>query len=415
MVGYIRGTDPRVSREGERPLADLAQLMTDAGACSNGQLSWKAFGTGLQVLDATAPAQVATRQFYRGGISGETHLDIVFNEIAASSDAAMVITDLWPGDPNRPTSGSVQLSAPLRRIFESGRSVAVYGFDAPFAGFISDLPAPQAPVPFVGTHPFYMIAVGSPAHLEHTRNALANSASAFIRDGLRGSGPAVHYTLFSPTPMATQPASATPFEAGRNQGLKLINVAELESGTSIQQFDLDLAEASRSALGDARRSAPATWKLPEPASALPGAAWDGSVAVSTASWLKSSASTCRVDAWVPDTALQGWRPNPGEPTRFELAGNTLFDAFQTPGLYLVTGQVSPRFESGRAYPASEWMREWSLSVPEARERASRHRDGGRFGTLFLGDFEHILMTSLAEVTTRKPRPISGFSVLVQVR
>ena len=420
MVGYLRG-----SRGDLRPLQDLAQTLPQLAAMNGHGVSYKGFGARIVDLGDDGWQQAQREPFYlcapgaASCNSGSTSLATVFNAVAGDpNQLSIILTDLWPADPNSSVSGQVDLDAPLQRIFGDGRAVAVVGILAPYAGRITDLPRGTPPATIASAHPLFLIAIGRTDDLVELRRRLGESSSRMIRDGLND-GSVAQYALFTPTPFrpeevgAFRQRSGDAFSGHDANGLQAWHLFDTGSGLDVPQFRLSRGSVPTSAIA---RAALRRWTSPGSSDAIPGAVWDGGWTTSAAAWL-GDPGQCSASNWSADASPNAdWtRPDVHGSVAFPLAPDKLINRYSADGTYIVSGQVTPVFVAGGRLAAAAWMQSWSRTSDQAVADAGHAGSLPYFGTLNLAEFEHILAVGLVESSRRHPRPVAGFTAAIQLR
>lgn len=419
MVGYLRG-----SRGDLRPLQDLAQTLPQLAAMNGHGVSYKGFGGRIVDLGDDGWQQAQREPFYlcRPGAacnSGTTSLATVFGAVAGEpNQLSIIVTDLWPADPNSNVSGQVDLDAPLQRIFGDGRAVAVVGILAPYAGRITDLPRGTPAVSINSAHPLFLIAVGRTDDLVELRRRLGESSSSMIRTGL-AQGTVAHYALFTPTPFRPEEVAAfrqhdgDAFNGHDGNGLEAWHLFDTASGLDLPQFRLSRGGVPTTPI---RPATLRRWTSPGSSDAISGAVWDGGWSTSGAAWL-GDPGQCPAGNWSADAspAADWTRPDAHGSVAFPLDPDKLADRYTVDGTYLISGRVTPVFAADGRLAAAAWMQEWSRTSDQAIADAGRAGSLPYFGTLNLAEFAHILAVGLAESSRRHPRPVAGFTAALQLR
>lgn len=409
MTGYIHG-----ATEGRKPFQDLVESVPDMFEGKGSTVNVKLFGSRIQPVSAARRGELSHEGLFacRGVAAAdcdnkETRLDLVLRDVEVHPDAlAIVITDLWFSDPASATSGLVPLSPPLERILASGRSIAVYGIPAPFDGTVYDLPG-GASTRFTGTKPLMMLAVGQPGRVADFNLRLARSSSSMLASGF-GDG-SIQQALFTLDPAVAADSRASEISPGGDPRVRPAAVLEALAGVRVPQFRIDRGEAIRRT---AKAGMPPSWTGPRDADFVPHAVWRGPLATREVVWRRRD-KQCRPADWEPPTvSTDGWRAGEraGE-QRFALDPTGFVERFRRPGTYLVTGEVA-RTSLDQPNPATDWLRAWSFDV---NSQDGRTQDGTTFRTLHLSEFARILENALATSAERRPGPISGFTLVVEVK
>lgn len=438
MVGYLRAGSPD-----RRPLEDLVRLLPEIAGQNDRPIAFKTFASVIETLPAARIREAEREEFYRcppgsgrDCDSSRTSLDRVIDEIGGQPPAslAFVVSDLWPGDPGNRTSAHVALQRGFARIFDSGRSVAVYGIKAPFAGRITDLPPPLAGVAIRSTHPLYLVAIGPTEALRDVYRRLRASSSQFIREGLQNEARGdAFYALFTHTPLVAvaegegpqadpslaDPSLADPsraaseattpatFEGTGATGLATSRGLSVQPGLELAQFALDAGDATSAE----EPPQPRAWRSGH--QGLRGAVWDGRLQPATTTWFRTAAA-CDAGAWEVDEPLRDAWSGEGARQTFALRPAALAERYGAGGTYLISGSLTPAFAADRPRPASRWMRDWSLSAETAVQEAAAASSAPMFRTLYLAEMEQMLATQLAESARRHARPADGFTIALEV-
>ena len=222
---------------------------------------------------------------------------MVLRAIAASNpnELSFVVTDLWLDNSQLLTTGSVALGAPLKQILDSGRSVAIYGLPAPYAGQVYDMPS-GPPVTIDAKRPLFLVAIGPIGRLRDVDANLRLSPSHFISDGMTSG--AIRHSIFTLTPLTSAAAGATPFnDLTPNPTLQPAIAMRGKRGVTIQQLVVHRSGLNAAAV--AGTQAPqASWTGPSDDSAIPGAVWKGPVAPHAQLWRHNrDAVDCRETDW----------------------------------------------------------------------------------------------------------------------
>ncbi len=407
MSGFLRAATGR-----ERPLQDLVSPDLLAGALRT-TVGFRRFGEAIhpvppaEVADLAAPGSYACKPGAACD-NAESRLDRVFAEIAAQPAGAvsLVVTDLWLANPQARTSGVVDMAAPLARIFETGRSVAVYGLAAPYAGRVYDLPSGRADVA-ASRRPLFLVAVGPDARLRTLDEGLRASPSELLQAGLADGR--VRRSLFTRTPGAVGGARSLSAPGGGGP-LIAAPVLAAHEGVRIAQVAISrrAARQAASGRGPAGAGAPPRWSGPDPAGLAPGAVWSGPLQPQLVAY-ESRGETCRPERdWRDFGRLEGgWTAGPGDRWSFALTPATLGDL--RPGRYLLVGSLV-RTGLDQPNPADRWMRDWSFA-PGDPERAGA---GGVFPVLNLAETARVLETALAADARARPAAVDGWTAAVRV-
>lgn len=407
MAGFLRAATGR-----ERPLQDLVSPDLLSGALG-GPTAFRRFGEAIHPVAPSEVAALAAPESFacaagRPCDNAESRLDRVFAEVAAQPAGAvsLVVTDLWLANPQARTSGVVDMAAPLARIFETGRSVAVYGLAAPYAGRVYDLPSGRADVT-AARRPLFLVAVGPDARLRSLDDGLRASPSELLQAGLADGR--VRRSLFTRTPGAVGGARSLSAPGGGGP-LAAAPVLAAREGVRIAQLTVSrrAAREAASGRGPASAGAPPRWSGPEPAGLAPGAVWSGPLKPQLVAF-ESRGETCRADRdWRDFGALPGgWTAGAGGRWSFALTPATLGDL--RPGRYLLVGSLV-RTGLDQPNPADRWMRDWSFA-PGDPERVGAD---GVFPVLNLAETARVLETALAADARARPAAVDGWTAAVRV-
>ena len=406
MAGFIAGGTGE-----DRPFADLVRLLPaldgiDHHAVSAARFDRRMHDVPMAQLSAMegAAAYLCPRTAPDCD-RNESHLADPLDAIAAERTGAgalsLVLSDLWLDDRTLRTSGTAALARPLDAILESGRAIAVYGFESPYAGRIADLPSGRRDVT-ARRHPFYLIAVGPTARLAALDAALATSASPAIARAFASGR--VGRALFTPEPRAGELADDRPLVAQGAKSLAETTFLKVRAGVGVQQFALDRSAALRAAI--AKPEPGAVWRG-IPANAFrPGAVWRGPVTGTTAVYRLVS-ERCDARDWQPLSPMRGGWSGGASP------GFTLdpANAARLPtGDYLLVGRAL-RVSLDQPNRATAWMRDWSFDADT--EAAAVNRPV--MPTLRLAEIARLLEAASMHAAQRRPVPIGGFAVGLRVR
>ncbi len=405
MAGYLRG-DAR-----ERVFQDLIASLPNAAGQSPEKVKYALFARSIREVAAAQANRLQSAEAYACGAcdNQESHLDAVLAEIAAApkESLSLVVTDLWQVNAEVQTTGAVVFTNALTSILSGGRSVAVYGFDAPYEGLIADLPSRDTTVRAF-RRPLFLLAIGPVAQLDSLDRRMRRSPSALIATGL-ASGRAKH-SLFTLTPGRPIAAEAKPFE-GQAEGLRPGVFLRIRQGVQLQQFSISSRAARRD--GEGARQA-VRWSGPKSEAMLNGAVWAGPLSPDTQVWAQHrDKAACNADKdWRSYGRMTtGWRAPDREGRQvFELSASELA-AHLRPGTYLIVGAVR-RTSLTSPNPANAWMRDWSFS--DKTEAEARMRPGP-FPTLNLSETARLMESALAEAAERSPATVAGFAVALQVK
>jgi hypothetical protein len=400
MAGYLRG-----ATAAERPLADLIGMLPQLPGVSASGVELIRFDRRVSVVKPEdmrrlqIPAGYSCRNGKAGCDSQESHVDQALTRIASAKGdvLSVVVSDLWLTNSEVLTTGGVALSRPLTDILSSGRGVAVYGFDSPYAGRVYDLPSGVSGSSASRRY-LFILAIGSPARLDAFHAAMLRAPSASIARDLQ-SGTA-HYSLFTTEPVARAASGTQAFVSAGGGPLVKAAFLPVRQGVRIPQFKLDRAQALR--LGDGAGSV--QWTGVSGSSMRPGAVWKGP-SVGTTDAYRMIGSKCLPAAgdWRPEgKSSDGWS---GE--TYSLAPTKL--GALPRGSYLLVGNLR-RIGLQSPNEATQWMRDWSFDA--AGEQAALARR--TVPTLNLAETARLMENALAQAAEKRPVDIGGFAAAVQI-
>ena len=411
MAGYIVG-----STAIDRPFQDMIGTLPGTLQGMNINANYRAFGLKLTEVVDRGATELAKPNFYNCASAdrsncdnNESRLDLPLSRIADTPDEmGIIISDLWFTNSEVQTSGIATLQPILTRILESGRTISIYGFSSPFTGKIYDLPAVDREnwPKHIGTHPFYMLVVGTKAQALAFETELGRSGAAGIARAVAGGlVPRTHFTV-DPGPLTAR--SKMPLEAGSHPRMASAQVARM-NGASLQQFKLTPGLPPRP--GSKPDVAP-RWTAPADDAFIRGAVWRGELTRRLRVWTRKD-ELCTVSSWTAPIPLEGqWETLPREgKERLTLDPARLAGRLPREGFYLVSGELERKtvFENSKE---TDWMRVWNLA-PGAAFSASVAKSGN-FPTLNLSEFARLMEVALDRAAKRKGGGIVGFSVLVKV-
>lgn len=408
MVGYIDG-----ATETRKPFQDLIRTAPALFRGPASPVSFWAFGTRIRSIAAGQQDQLLNSGFYRCAHQGDegcdTRLDLVLNEIDAHPERlAIVVTDMWFDDPRSQTTGLVPLADPLANILASGRTIAVYGFRAPFDGTVYNVPPGNQSLRFAGERPLFVLAIGSAERVQEFNDKLSRSASSYLNTSMqRGTA---HRALFTLNPATEHRPEAAPLAGGTDARVRRTPVLEAMNGVQVQQFRISRSDALREVEG---RPAPPSWQGPADRIFIPGAVWRGPLARRTSVWERRGNQCLGADWLEPARARSGWTdaPQAGQ-QRFVLDPAQFIEEFRGPGVYLVTAELA-RTALTQPNEATRWMSDWSFSADEGAPAATAG-DPRFFRTVHLSEFARYMENALNEAARRRPGPIVGITFVVEV-
>jgi|GEM_PF-1842879 len=405
MAGYLSGATPF-----ERPFQDLIESLPAALTTMGQSAEYRAFGAQVSAPLPDGRTRLQRADFYTCQGSGcdnqDSRLDAVLDEVTRRpGEFALLVTDLWFRNPDLQSSGLTALQPRLAGLLAAGKTIAIYGMDAPYAGRIYDLPA-SASLPYTGRHPLYLIAIGTKADMAGFDAALSGSGSRFIAEGM--SNGRIKKAIFMLDPAAH--TGISPVQTTANPRL-ISDRFEPQDGVDIPSYRL------------VRHGAPAPtgsamWTGPDPDRLIPGAVWQAPLSAQTRIWRRVKSHSCADGAWVElGRTTEGWRDQGDGRKSLRLDQPALLNRLATPGVYLVSAQLEPQASAGPASPAAAsgdgWMRgNWNLRPEDAASVAAAPPD--LFPTLNLSEFARLLSQSLSVAAAQKGAPLDGFTILIEV-
>lgn len=403
MVGYIRGGTAT-----DRLLPDLIGMLPDLQQIDRGQLkSWR-FDRKFTEIDLAGRQRLQTEAGYLCPAATpncdaqESHIDAVFERIAGEpADAlSVIVSDLWLVNDEVLTSSGVAFASPFSRIFASGRSIAIYGFESPYAGRVSDLPSGRKDVTALRRHLFVVVA-GPAARLQAFHRAMQQAPSARIGNALAEGGTARH-ALFTLEPLigggGQQDLTAAPGSA-----LKKFQFLAPQQGVKIAQFALDRSAAIRSAKADPG----AQWPGVAPQSLHPGSVWRGPLRGETRVFRQVGDGCAPKGAdWQGEGKLDGGWSDDGT-GRYRLDPAAL--AGLGKGTFMLVGEAT-RVSLAVPNPDTQWLRDWSFSPAEENAAITSKV----VPTLNLAETTRLLELALLDAAERKPVRVGGFAAAVKI-
>lgn len=391
MGGYIRG-----ATGGERPLADLIGMLPGLRSIDRSAVGIVRFDEEFTDLSRDEANAMQTAAAYG---NKDSHLDQVLGRIASADDQSLsvVVSDLWLVNSGVNTGLGVALSEQFADIFASGRSVAIYGFEVPYSGRVSDLPSGSRTVTATKRQLFLLVA-GPVARLDAFHQAMQSASSTSI--GRYMASDAAKYALFTTAPVR-DPGGTQKFTLAPRGALTARQFLTVRNAVVIPQYRLDKSAA----LTGAASMPGARWAGVTPSFIRAGATMNGSTRGETKVF-RSVGDGCAANGadWTDDGSLRGgWQQGGG----FTLEPGEL--ATLTSGRYLLVGSqvwtdVSPD------NPVTQWMRDWSFNSTTEAEAITRPV----MPTLDLAVIAHLLELELQRAVRAKPVKLGGFAVAVEV-
>lgn len=421
MVGYLNGAD-----NDNRPLHVLINNLPDVVRRAGTGSQYAAFGAGIEKLAANKAGVLLDPRFYSDcsngvGQSCDSDLRAVLEEIEKKPDElATVVTDLWYDKDGAEKEGAVRLQAALTAILASGRSVAIYGIDAPFRGRLYGIPVggnETFSMDHVGTHPLFLLVVGGKGDVIEFDRQLENTVG-ILRTGLEKG--TIHRSIFTIKPGPLQPVRKAPVVLGKEPGfhptyIEAYPAVDGKPALAIQQFELVIGrDAARSAAAPAR---PAYWQAPQADDFLPNTVHEGPLKANVSLWKRADEDD-PCSRWtsagrlVEDKPIGGGAGDEAQ-FRFDLSTAALSSRIRRPGIYLISGQLE-RQSVTQPNRADAWAERWSLSPESASRLVQRDRwPYPFFPTLNLVPVMTIMENALQDATEREGGGIVGFAVLVK--
>ena len=394
MAGYIRG-----ATGSERPLSDLVGMLPDLATIDRDDVGIMRFDE--EFIDLTPTEASATMGVASGYGNRDSHIDQVLDRIARDDPQSLsvVLSDLWLVNGNVVTTGPVALSPKLNQIIASGRSIAIYGFEVPYSGRVSDLPSGRRDQQASRRHLFLLVA-GPVARLQAFRGAMETASSPSIA-GYMSSG-AAQYTLFTTDPLQSALGGTQGFAPQRGTPLASGQFLPARTGVRIPQFTLDKSSAllADGAIAGAR------WEGVADTAMRRGAVWQGPASGSTMVY-REVGDSCAANGgdWAEDGTFRGgWSSDGGyaiDPAELATLNS---------GRYLLVGSLR-RNDLTVPNAASQWMRDWSFSANTEAEAITRPV----MPTLNLDQFARLLEIELQRAIRARPVSMGGFAVAVEVK
>jgi hypothetical protein len=415
MVGYVRG-----STLNERPYQDLLSVLPNVSREVSPKFTLRAFGKaiGEPLSGGAATAQAAS--FFSCGEKAavtpcdnqETRLDAVFERIANNpKEVSVIISDLWLSNSDLQTSGMTALQPTLANILKSGRSISIYGIEAPFSGTIYDLPTSGGKLSKVnyqaGYHPLYVIIVGPKADLVRMDAELGRSGSNFLAQGVTSGS--IKHSFFSLSPQSIEPNPVDRFELAPNPNI--VQSAFMETpGVAIQQFEVLKA----SGLSTTRTAAALIWSAPRPEMFARNAVWSGPMDTSMKVWMRLGKGACEPADWLPPaTTTKGWSKGANGQISVSIDPAAMPELFPSKGTYLIA-PVVVRTTLTSPNPQNAWMYGgWNLSPNNAAQMALNRPKV--FPTMNLSEIARLLESSLAKAAEQQPTELAGRPILIKMK
>jgi hypothetical protein len=392
MGGYIRG-----ATSVERPLADLIGMLPGLRSIDRSEASVVRFDE--EFTDLTREEANAMQSAAAYG-SKDSHIDQVLGRIASADGESLsvVVSDLWLVNSGINTGVGVALSEQFADIFANGRSVAIYGFEVPYSGRVSDLPSGSRNVSASKRYLFLLVA-GPVARVDAFHQAMQSASSTSI--GRYMADDTAKYALFTTEP-ARDVEGTQSFALAPRSALTVRQFLPVRNSVRVPQYRFDKSAA----LVGASSMPGARWAGVPRSAIRVGATMEGSKRGETKIY-REIGDGCAANAadWANDGSLRGgWEADgsftlePGELTRL------------TTGRYLLVGsQIWTDVSLDN--PATQWMRDWSFNATNEAEAITRPV----MPTLDLAVVARILELELQRAVRAKPVKLGGFAVAVEVK
>jgi hypothetical protein len=330
------------------------------------------------------------------------------NSIADAPEGTLsvFVSDLWFSDDEVRFSPGIDIRDAFARILRNN-DVLLYGFKAPYAGRLGDLPSGDRQIR-PGRLPFYMLVVGSREQVRAFHQRFLATGSRWILDripsgGARRVSDELHFTLFSRTGSFEQ-APILRFAPGDSHRGIMEALPWREQRDAVpRQFTVD----------SGRLSGPSSrlhWDPGEPALAY--AAWRGNFDVQATAW-QVTGSRCGAGRTLQSA-------NGGTDPRITLEPARLRSQLGL-GRWLIVGSIR-RTRLDPNQPAVRWAHAWSFSSDATGETGARRTlsESGFFPTMNLADFVRLLEQAVDEAGSRREpsqagEPFAGFATLIEIK
>jgi hypothetical protein len=382
-------------------------MLPELQQVDRGQLKTWRFDRQLTELDLASRQRMQTEAGYLCPASEpncdaqESHIDSVFERVAGEPANALsvIVTDLWLVNNEVLTSSGVAFAKPFGKIFASGRSIAIYGFESPYAGRVSDLPSGRHDVTAAGRQLFVVVA-GSAERLQVFHRAMQQAPSSRIANALNNG--TARYALFTLQPMLSGSAGQGLIAAGVS-ALKKFQFLTPRKGVVVSQFTLDRASALRSAKADPG----AQWPGVSADNITAGAVWRGPLRGETRIWRKVDDACAPKSAdWQPEGKLTGgWNADGSGNYRLDPAALSALGS----GTFMLVGEVT-RVSLTIPNPDTQWLRDWSFNASQEEEAVTRKV----VPTLNLSETTRLLELALLDAAEHEPARLGGFAAAVKI-
>ena len=165
-----------------RPMInDLQQISQSLGT----ETVYNTFGSRFETIDENRASLVTTEEFYKCTQAAQTcvkrdkknDLHKVLNAVSRDPNATyMIVTDLFLSTSEILGKNSIRIKKPLGEIFNSGKSIGIFGVSSSYKGTISGIPTQgglgSASYSAATKRPFYIIVIGSGENVDFVKKKL---------------------------------------------------------------------------------------------------------------------------------------------------------------------------------------------------------------------------------------------------
>jgi len=183
MTGFTRSQDEETNIF--RPIInELQQISQSLGT----ETIYNTFGSRFETIDENRASLVTTESFYtctqsaQACVKKDKKNDIhkVLNGVTRDIDSTyIIVTDLFLSTSETLGKNSKKIKNPLRKIFNSGKSIGIFGVSSSFNGKISGIPTEgglgSASYSSATTRPFYIIVIGSGENVDFVKKKLVKN------------------------------------------------------------------------------------------------------------------------------------------------------------------------------------------------------------------------------------------------
>jgi len=172
------------------------------------ETSYNTFGSRFQTIDENRASLVTTQEFYKCTQAAQAcaqkdrinGISKVLNVAKKNQDSTVIIvTDLFLSTSETLAKNAEKIKSPLRKIFNNGQSVGVFGISSSFNGKISGIPTGDglgyASYSKATKRPFYIIVIGSGENINFIREKLENNQK--LQDKLAENPDAYHFSMIT--------------------------------------------------------------------------------------------------------------------------------------------------------------------------------------------------------------------------